>query len=193
MAKSSFHESHLDEAGSALVDHPEEDFDQEGSTRRTFLTYAIGAISGMIALTVGIPAVGYIISPAFKKVHKKWVRIGLVRKVKIGIPTLFKNRVIRKVGWEKTTSTNMMYALTDDGKSFTVLSNVCTHLGCRVHWESGKNAYLCPCHGGVFDKEGRVLAGPPPRPLDRYEVKIEDGALYAGELYEVNAQLKRVS
>jgi len=45
----------------------------------------------------------------------------------------------------------------------------------------------------VFDLDGRVLGGPPPRPLDRYEVKIEDGVLYVGKLYRVDRDLKRMT
>jgi len=163
---------------STSAEYSAEDMAQEGSTRRTFLTYAIGAISGLIALVVGIPAVGYITSPAFKKAGEKWISVGSIRKVKIGVPTLFKAKIVRKIGWEKSVSEETMYALTEDGKSFTVLSNVCTHLGCHVHWDSDKNAYFCPCHGAVFDKDGNVVAGPPPRPLDRFKNKVENGKLY---------------
>jgi|SRR6266545_3388170 len=58
------------------------------------------------------------------------------------------------------------------------LSTVCPHLGCRVRWEPERQRFICPCHQGVFDREGRVLSGPPPRPLDRYQVDIADGQVY---------------
>lgn len=58
------------------------------------------------------------------------------------------------------------------------MSNVCTHLGCHVRWIADKNKFFCPCHNGVFDKYGNVVSGPPPRPLDRYEVKARDAQLY---------------
>lgn len=193
MAKLTSVDSYADLAGGTPIDYSQGDVGQKGSTRRTFLSYAIGAISGLIALVIGIPSVRYVVSPALKKKEKEWVRVGSIRKVEIGVPTLFKTRTVRQVGWEKTVSEDMMYAFTEDGESFAVLSNVCTHLGCRTHWDSGKNAYFCPCHAGVFDKEGRVVSGPPPRPLDRYEVKIEDGVLYIGELYSANDQLEKAS
>jgi cytochrome b6-f complex iron-sulfur subunit len=53
------------------------------------------------------------------------------------------------------------------------LSLVCTHLGCRVHWQPKQKTFLCPCHMGVFDSEGRVMSGPPPSPLPRYSVNVE--------------------
>ena len=52
-----------------------------------------------------------------------------------------------------------------------VFSNVCTHLGCRVNWEADKNEYVCPCHDGHFGLDGKVVSGPPPRPLDVYQTK----------------------
>ncbi|HLO34005.1 MAG TPA: ubiquinol-cytochrome c reductase iron-sulfur subunit, partial [Anaerolineales bacterium] len=70
------------------------------------------------------------------------------------------------------------YVLTQDGRDFIAMSNVCTHLGCRVRWIAEKNNFICPCHNGVFDKEGKVLAGPPPRPLNRYQVKVENDQLF---------------
>ncbi len=48
----------------------------------------------------------------------------------------------------------------------------CTHLGCEVSWEEGDRRYHCPCHEGLFDEKGRVVAGPPPRPLRTHSVVI---------------------
>jgi cytochrome b6-f complex iron-sulfur subunit len=53
------------------------------------------------------------------------------------------------------------------------ISTTCTHLGCSVYWQQDKNQFYCPCHQGVFDKNGRVISGPPPRPLDSYRVELE--------------------
>ena len=56
-----------------------------------------------------------------------------------------------------------------------VLSVTCTHLGCGVSWNAARQAFLCPCHGGVYAADGRVLAGPPPRPLARIPFAVEGG------------------
>lgn len=56
----------------------------------------------------------------------------------------------------------------------------CTHLSCPVHYAAEENHLICPCHHGVFDAAtGRVLAGPPPRPLPRITLRIEDGKIFA--------------
>ena len=58
----------------------------------------------------------------------------------------------------------------------------CTHLGCAYHWDAGKNDFLCPCHNSVFSIDGKVVSGPAPRPLDRFETKIEGTKLLLGQL-----------
>jgi len=70
---------------------------------------------------------------------------------------------------------------TGSADDFVALSDVCPHLGCRVHWEQAQDRFVCPCHGGQFDRTGRPLAGPPKKGnqyLTRYPVKIEKGLLY---------------
>jgi cytochrome b6-f complex iron-sulfur subunit len=55
------------------------------------------------------------------------------------------------------------------------MSAVCTHLRCIVRWTEPKQVFECPCHGAKFNSVGEVIAGPPPRPLDSYPVKmVED-------------------
>ncbi|NOZ26663.1 MAG: Rieske 2Fe-2S domain-containing protein [Chloroflexi bacterium] len=53
----------------------------------------------------------------------------------------------------------------------------CTHLGCTVPWRDDEDRFHCPCHGGIYNKKGEVLAGPPPRPLDLFPVEIVDGEI----------------
>ncbi len=58
------------------------------------------------------------------------------------------------------------------------MSTVCTHLGCAVFYRKEKGIFECPCHQGVFDAMGNPTAGPPPRPLDRYEVEVRGGKIF---------------
>lgn len=59
-----------------------------------------------------------------------------------------------------------------------VLSAICTHEGCTVVWDKEKKLILCPCHGGEYDRQGKVLGGPPPAPLIRLPVRVEGGKIY---------------
>lgn len=61
-----------------------------------------------------------------------------------------------------------------DGE-FKAFSRVCTHLGCTVMWNEEKQVFECPCHGGIYDAEGKVVKGPPPKPLERLNTSLEEG------------------
>ena len=63
-------------------------------------------------------------------------------------------------------------------KEVKALSTVCTDLGCTVYWQKDKKEFYCPCHQAVFDENGNVLSGPPPRPLDSYRVEIEGNNVF---------------
>ncbi|OGW47125.1 MAG: hypothetical protein A2078_16680 [Nitrospirae bacterium GWC2_57_9] len=63
---------------------------------------------------------------------------------------------------------------------FIALSAVCTHLGCIVEWRPREEIFFCPCHAGRFSPEGKVLGGPPPRPLPSYPVKVRKDQLIIG-------------
>lgn len=68
--------------------------------------------------------------------------------------------------------------LTRRGNTFQAMSAVCTHLGCTVARDPGGSGFRCPCHGSVFDRDGRVLGGPAPQPLECYAVsQARDGRL----------------
>ena len=65
-------------------------------------------------------------------------------------------------------------------KGFIALSRVCTHLGCLVNYYPEKQLFICPCHAGVYDLEGNVVSGPPPRPLPKYSVRVVGTNLVIG-------------
>lgn len=66
----------------------------------------------------------------------------------------------------------------DEG--LTALSPACTHLGCLVNWNKSREEFICPCHGGRYDRHGKVIGGPPPAPLNRLPLDIRDGRVYVG-------------
>ncbi|MGW8224545.1 MAG: Rieske 2Fe-2S domain-containing protein [Anaerolineales bacterium] len=155
------------------------DEEKDQVSRRNFLAMATAAIGGLIGVVVAIPAVAYIIGPALqRRTAENWVRLGPTSKVELGNPTLFKTTVENQTGWIMSEEEISVYVLTENGRDFISLSNICTHLGCRVRWIADREEYFCPCHNAAYDKIGQVLSGPPPRPLDRYDTKVEDDQLY---------------
>ena len=146
--------------------------------RRKFLSGIIGVVAGAVAFLVGLPAVGYLVSPGVKKQNEEtWLTLGPVAALQPGIPTGFPFSRRIKDGWVTSTQTGVAYAVTHDGQSVKVFSNVCPHLSCRVYWSEEHQGFVCPCHDGIFSVDGAIVTGPPPRPLDQFQTKIENGQI----------------
>ena len=56
--------------------------------------------------------------------------------------------------------------------SYHALSATCTHLDCTVQYRGDLQRVWCACHNGMYDLHGRNISGPPPRPLQEYEVHV---------------------
>ena len=84
-----------------------------------------------------------------------------------------------KVGEAKeiTLGKTPVYVIRLEG-GYRVYSGICTHLGCIVRWEKEKNRFFCPCHKGIYAPDGRVISGPPPRPLDQYKVEVDKDLVF---------------
>jgi menaquinol-cytochrome c reductase iron-sulfur subunit len=147
-------------------------------TRRRFLGYLSGLLSAVIAAALALPLVRFYIGNAFQAKPARWLKLGLTREITPGRPKLYRISYPDQDGWRETVTRQDVYAVTPDGRDYIVLSNICTHLGCPIHWDDKVQQFLCPCHGGVFSAEGKVLKGPPPKPLIQMTHKIEGGALY---------------
>jgi menaquinol-cytochrome c reductase iron-sulfur subunit len=148
-------------------------------SRRNFLQTAIWGIGGLIGIGFGVPAVAYVVGPSLKNQQvQTWMRLGSTSKVELGTPTLFTFTIQTQTGWIVNSEEVSVYVLSTDGRSYIAMSNICTHLGCHIRWITEQNKFVCPCHNGVFDISGNVVSGPPPRPLTRYDVKVENGNLF---------------
>ena len=151
-------------------------------SRRDFIKVTTYIVGGIIGAAIGLPAISYLIDPALREGGKDaWIPIGKLENMEIGKPYPFSFTRVQVNGWERTASSFGGYALrkSEDPNDILILSSRCTHLACTVNWHAEANAYLCPCHDAKFSKEGEVLDGPPPRPLDRYtDFRLtEDGSL----------------
>jgi len=146
--------------------------------RRRFLAGIVAVVGGAVALIVGLPAIGYIISPGVKRQSaEQWYPLGPIAGLTPGEPTGFPYSYRVQDGWEEIAVTGTAYAVTQDGVNVTVFSDVCTHLSCRVAWKQDRDVFFCPCHDGTFNAAGEVVGGPPPRPLDQFESRVENGTI----------------
>lgn len=146
--------------------------------RREFLHHSISGLGLLIGASLFAPALTYFFSPAWKREPENWVFLGDVGKIPVGKPSKVEFVERRKDGWMTIEEKKSAWVVSKDGKEFTIFDPHCTHLGCPYRFDEGRQEFLCPCHNAVFDMEGKVISGPPPRPLDRYEVKISAGKLW---------------
>lgn len=150
--------------------------------RRDFIKVTTGIVGGLIGAAIGVPAIAYLLDPAFKAGAKEgWIPVGKLADMEIGKPYAFSFTRVQVNGWERTSTSRGGFAIrrSEDQNDILILNSRCTHLACTVNWREDAQAFVCPCHDAQFSKEGAVLGGPPPRPLDRYdEFRLtEDGTL----------------
>ena len=146
-------------------------------TRRSFFGWVTTAISAFIGISLTVPRVGYVISPAFRRKKKEWVPVGTLDELPVGEPKDLQYTETVEDGWLQTNSTKGIWAIKQQDNQVTVFSPICPHLGCGYQWDKQDRLFKCPCHGSIYDVDGNVKGGPAPRPLDTLPVKVENGQL----------------
>lgn len=137
----------------------------ENPTRRTFMSRALsGAVLCGLAGSGGV-ASGFVVKYLYP-------RPGLTRKRLVYLAPLAD--LVPGKARSYTLPSGESAVVTNTGEAVVALSDVCPHLGCKVRWEEAERGFLCPCHGGLFSKEGKALRGPPAeegKDLRRYAVQ----------------------
>jgi menaquinol-cytochrome c reductase iron-sulfur subunit len=150
----------------------------ESEPRRQFLTRLFWAGMAVVSAAIAGPIVGYLVAPLLRGGGEaESVNLGKVDDLVLNIPQRLE--VARRVseGWvtEDSQVTAWVVRLPD---KIHVYDPHCTHLGCAYRWDGQAKQFFCPCHAGVFDLNGKVVSGPPPRPLDTYAYEVREGSLY---------------
>lgn len=151
--------------------------------RRQVLTRLVHGGSAIVAAVVGVPTLIYAVSPGMRDEHAStWRDVGAIDDFPLGKITASMVQRERVEGTDQTNPNRAtlrpgVYVWRVDEKATIVFSRSCTDLGCPVTFDRGSECFLCPCHGGIFSKQGDPMAGPPDRPLYRYVTRVEDGIL----------------
>ena len=192
----------------AVIPEPEPG---ERFPRSRFLEFSTLGLGGLIGGLVTVPALGFMVLPAYVKQGYPTVDLGPIDNFPEGkwLVTSFymhpdEGQVSRRTAYIRNNGQ------LKGEPSFTIISNRCAHLGCPVQpngpvqdnqkkevAESGgqhitliptipAGGFGCPCHGGQYDPEGNRTSGPPVRALDRYDFAIIDGRLRLGKPYSVS-------
>jgi Rieske Fe-S protein len=129
-------------------------------------------LTGMGMITAGLAGlVGFAAAPASRAETKRWRRAASIFDLPPDKPMAAVLAERHADGWYETSKQAVVF-IDKDASGYRALSAICQHLGCRVHWDEGGQQFRCPCHGGVYDRDGKVVSGPPPRPLDRLNVRV---------------------
>ena len=144
--------------------------------RRTLLQ-ALTSLGGLVvAAVVGVPAAVVAISPALRRDRKqRWQPIGSIDEFPLRQMTEGVVEVPRD-DRDASLRRKLVYVYRTEEETI-VFSRNCTDLSCPVNWDGGSQCFFCPCHGGIFSKDGDPMAGPPPQPLFRYANRVRRGNL----------------
>jgi len=143
---------------------------QKRITRRSFLDTLLGVGAVGWLGTVLYPVVEYLKTPALSEAEVTSVVAANVKSLKPNAGIIF-----------KFGSDPALLILGSDGK-LRAFSGVCTHLECTVQYRSDLQKIWCACHNGIYDMNGRNIAGPPPRPLVEYKVTQKGDAVIVSKV-----------
>jgi menaquinol-cytochrome c reductase iron-sulfur subunit len=150
---------------------------EETDSRRGFLKIAIGTLSALYAVVLGLPFLRAVISSAPPK-KLSFTEAGDFNSLPVGQPADLKFEMVSTDAYLSRKVTRAVWVVKHSDTEATVFSPICTHLGCHYKWNPETDHFECPCHGSVFTITGKVIGGPAPRPLDTLPYKIIDGKIY---------------
>jgi menaquinol-cytochrome c reductase iron-sulfur subunit len=158
-------------------------FKGESMTRRTAFTVGIQAIGGVAVAAVALPAVGFAVAPLFEQEDEPWQAVGspsdfspityrpVVITSVLGIGETGKTTAFVRRGDPNLTGLPSGYEK-ETPDEYIAISTRCAHLGCPVNFVQAARNFICPCHGGVYGFLGERIGGPPVRPLDRFQTRV---------------------
>lgn len=155
-------------------------------SRRTFLFQLAVGLNAVVGAVLAVPLLGYVLAPMFRKngSYNAWVQLARVDSMPVGATRLLEFLNPVRTPTDGETAKIPVWARRTTPDRYEVFAINCAHLGCPVRWFEQSQLFLCPCHGGAYYSTGEVAAGPPPRGLYKYEVRIDAGAVFihAGQM-----------
>ena len=150
--------------------------------RRSFYSQAILGLNAIIGAALALPTLAYLLLPKSRLSKQTLIDAGDISQLTPGIPVEMTFQQSRVDGWRVSTQKRTAWVVKGDSNQVTAFGPQCTHLGCAYHWDEKPKQFVCPCHTSLFSIDGKVLAGPAPRPLDRYVSEVKNGRLLIGPL-----------
>lgn len=146
--------------------------EQINESRRKFLV-RLSLIMGAIPTTlVAVPILSALLGPLLQRQKQEWRRVAGLNEIAIGETKLVTYMDDNPLPWAGVTAKSAAWLRRETKDKFEAFSANCSHLGCPVRWVEKAELFMCPCHGGVYNKDGTVASGPPPRPLTKLEIRV---------------------
>lgn len=170
-------------------------FEGESMTRRRAFTVAVQGLGGIAGAAIVLPAVGFAVAPIFHRGKERWEAVGPTGDF---VEDTYRQVVFTETEGIGDAGKTVAYVrkgselYDEDPNSFVAVSNRCVHLGCPVRFVEAAGNFICPCHGGVYDFEGKRIGGPPVRPLDQFQTRVRGGQVEVGPRYSVTSQMEPV-
>ena len=175
-------------------------FEGETVTRRRFMVGSVHVAGAAAAAAFTLPALGFALGPIFHRTRISWQDVGplsdfpdatYVPRVLTLVPDI--GEVGKSTVYIRKHNPSIDGKLKDQYDNYVAISTKCMHLGCPVRFIEASQRFVCPCHGGVYDFQGKRTGGPPVRPLDRFYTRAVNGRLEIGPRFSVNSELRRFS
>jgi menaquinol-cytochrome c reductase iron-sulfur subunit len=154
---------------------PPGESDDPEINRRKFFIYVTAAAGSAMAFLISVPVIGFVLAPLVRRPQEDWRPVGSLDSFKIGETVKVDFTDPSPLPWSGITAKTAAWLRRTGQTEFVAFSMNCRHLGCPVRWVPGAKLFMCPCHGGVYYEDGSVAAGPPPEPLARYQVRVNNG------------------
>lgn len=144
----------------------------DATGRRRLLTWFVHA--GLSALGLAAAALaGAVATPRASARVPRWMKAARLSDLEPNVPTPVVISAPPADGWHRARRPRVVFLMATDAGDVRALSATCTHLGCRVSWNASTDHFECPCHKGAYDRDGRVVSGPPPAPLPPVAARVD--------------------
>jgi len=148
--------------------------EQIDESRRKFLIRLSIIMGAIPAALVAVPILGALFGPLLQRQKQEWRRVAGLDEIRIGDTKLVTYMDDNPLPWAGVTAKSAAWLRRISQDKFEAFAANCSHLGCPVRWEAKAELFMCPCHGGVYNKDGTVASGPPPRALTKLQVRINN-------------------
>ena len=142
------------------------------ASRRSFISSVTSALLAAIGGILGVIGGGAVLSSTVRR-QEDWLTASALHDLPDNEPTPITLSVTRQDGYRESLQRRTIFLVKTGESEVAAFDATCTHLGCLVAWDSQGRVFRCPCHGGVFDRTGAVIDGPPPESLANIAVRVD--------------------